>query len=51
MDAAVKSLLQRFDYSLEHGIRDTREKETAMKGILRFEKSASFSTGTLAKIR
>ena len=31
---AVPSLLQRFDFSLEHGIRDTREKEGAMDGIL-----------------
>lgn len=39
-DIAVPSLLQRFDYSLEHGINDTREKESAMRGILKFEDSA-----------
>lgn len=33
---AVNGLLQRFEYSLEHGINDTREKELALKGILRF---------------
>lgn len=33
-ETAVRSLLKRFDYSLEHGINDTREKETAMAGIL-----------------
>ena len=32
-DIAVKPLLQRFEYSLEHGINDTREKELAFKGI------------------
>lgn len=32
--AAVPALLQRFEYSLEHGINDTREKESAMAGIL-----------------
>lgn len=37
---AIPALLQRFEYSLEHGINDTREKETAMKGILRHEDQA-----------
>lgn len=32
--AAVPALLQRFEYSLEHGINDTREKEASMEGIL-----------------
>lgn len=32
--AAVPALLQRFEYSLEHGINDTREKESCMEGIL-----------------
>lgn len=32
--AAVPILLQRFEYSLEHGINDTKEKELAMKGII-----------------
>ncbi len=31
---SVSALLQRFEYSLEHGINDTREKESAMEGIL-----------------
>lgn len=39
-DKAVSGLLERFDYSLEHGINDTREKELAMKGIVRFGKEA-----------
>ncbi len=37
---AVPALLQRFEYSLEHGINDTREKELAMKGIVRFGEKA-----------
>ena len=32
-ELSVKPLLQRFEYSLEHGINDTREKELAFKGI------------------
>lgn len=35
-NVAVPLLMQRFEYSLEHGINDTREKELAMKGIVRF---------------
>jgi HEAT repeat protein len=31
---AVPALLQRFEYSLEHGINDTREKEACMEGII-----------------
>ena len=34
-DAAVPALLGRFEYSLEHGINDTREKEACMEGIVR----------------
>lgn len=30
---AVESLLQRFEYSLEHGIKDSKEKERVLKGI------------------
>jgi hypothetical protein len=30
----VPSLLARFEYSLEHGINDTREKDACMEGIL-----------------
>jgi len=32
---ATEALLQRFEYSLEHGINDSREKELALDGILR----------------
>ncbi|MCX6129194.1 MAG: hypothetical protein NTX25_09060 [Proteobacteria bacterium] len=34
--AAIPLLLQRFEYSLEHGINDTREKELAQEGVVRF---------------
>ena len=34
---AVHGLLQRFEYSLEHGIQDSREKEQALTGIVRFQ--------------
>lgn len=40
VEEAVPALLPRFEYSLEHGINDTREKELAMKGIVRFGESA-----------
>ncbi len=33
---AVPTLLKRFEYSLDHGINDTREKESTMEGILSF---------------
>ena len=36
-ETSINSLLKRFNYSLEHGINDTREKESAMEGILAFE--------------
>jgi len=39
-DAAVPALLQRFEYSLEHGINDTREKESCMNGIVAFGDAA-----------
>lgn len=32
---AVPALLQRFEFSLEHGINDTREKESCAEGILK----------------
>lgn len=35
-DMAIPALLERFEYSLEHGINDTREKETCMKGIVEY---------------
>ena len=37
---ATKALLDRFDYSLEHGIQDSREKEKALEIILSFGKDA-----------
>lgn len=40
VEESVPALLPRFDYSLEHGINDTREKELAMEGIVRFGESA-----------
>ena len=36
METATPILLARFDYSLEHGINDTREKELAMEGIVKY---------------
>lgn len=39
-ETAINALLSRFSYSLEHGINDTREKESCMEGILRFNKEA-----------
>jgi hypothetical protein len=40
LSISVPALLKRFDYSLDHGIHDTREKESAMEGILSFGKDA-----------
>lgn len=37
---ATRALLSRFDYSLEHGIQDSREKEKTLEGILAFKKEA-----------
>jgi hypothetical protein len=37
---AVPALLQRFEYSLEHGINDTREKESCMDGIIAYGEPA-----------
>ena len=37
---AVPPLLLRFEYSLEHGINDTREKEAVMAGIIRHQDAA-----------
>jgi hypothetical protein len=37
---AVPGLLRRFNFSLEHGINDTKEKELAMEGILRHGEAA-----------
>lgn len=39
-DIATKALLSRFDYSLEHGIQDSKEKQKAMEIILSFEDKA-----------
>ena len=35
---AVGALLNRFEYSLEHGINDSREKELALSGVVRHGK-------------
>ena len=35
-DEAIPVLLPRFEFSLEHGINDTREKEAVMNGIVKF---------------
>jgi hypothetical protein len=40
MEVAVPSLLARYNYSLEHGINDTREKEVAMDGIVKYGEKA-----------
>ncbi len=49
-DDAVPALLPRFEYSLEHGINDTREKELAMQGIVRYgEKAIPFVKDWLTK--
>jgi len=40
MKTAVEALLPRFEYSLEHGILDTREKELVMKQIVAYGKDA-----------
>jgi len=37
---AVPALLQRFEFSLENGITDTREKELAMEGIVKHGEAA-----------
>ncbi|MFK7871865.1 MAG: hypothetical protein AB8C84_01660 [Oligoflexales bacterium] len=34
---AAPVLLDRFEYSLEHGINDTREKESAMEGLVKYK--------------
>lgn len=39
-DIAIPALLRRFEFSLEHGINDTREKESAMDGITRHGEAA-----------
>jgi hypothetical protein len=49
-DQAIPLLLPRFEYSLEHGINDTREKELAQEGIVRFgEASVPFLQDWLKK--
>lgn len=37
---AVPALLKRFEYSLEHGINDSREKESCLEGIVKFGSAA-----------
>ena len=39
-EIAVPALIQRFEFSLEHGINDTREKEACMDGIVRHGETA-----------
>jgi hypothetical protein len=39
-EVAIPHLLARFDYSLEHGIQDEREKNRAMDGILGYGENA-----------
>ena len=39
-EIAVPAMLKRFDFSLEHGINDTREKESCMEGILAHKEKA-----------
>jgi HEAT repeat protein len=39
-EEAIPALLERFEYSLEHGINDTREKELAMEAIVGFKERA-----------
>ena len=35
-ERVVQAILPRFEYSLEHGILDSREKDIALKGLIRF---------------
>ncbi len=37
---AIPVLLERFEFSLEHGINDTREKDASMEGIAKYGESA-----------
>lgn len=47
-EIAVPALLQRFEYSLEHGINDSREKEKCLDGIVRHgEKAIPYITSHL----
>ncbi len=39
-EQGIPGLLNRFDFSLEHGINDTKEKEMSMEGILRHGSAA-----------
>jgi hypothetical protein len=49
-EVAVLGLMQRYSFSLEHGINDTKEKELVMENILRFEQAAiPFLTEQLSK--
>lgn len=40
LSTAVPALLQRFEFSLEHGINDTREKEKCLEAIVKYGNSA-----------
>lgn len=49
-EIAVPALLSRFEFSLEHGINDSREKEKCLDGIIRHgEKAAPFIATHLQK--
>jgi hypothetical protein len=49
-DATIPALLARFEYSLEHGIVDAREKDVAYEGIMKHqEKAIPFLNEHLAK--
>ena len=40
VERVLEALLPRFQYSLEHGIQDSREKELVLEGIVRFGEEA-----------
>lgn len=40
VEEVVRALLSRFEYSLEHGINDSREKDLVLEGVIRFGKDA-----------
>jgi len=49
-NVAVPALLQRFEFSLEHGINDTREKEKCLDAIVKYgAESLSFVRDQLTK--
>jgi hypothetical protein len=40
LQKAVPLLLKRFDFSLDHGINDSREKDAAMEGVIKYGRDA-----------